>query len=73
MYYNDYIYPMHPLYRNDEEERFLPFAIGLGFGGFGRPFFGRRFGRPWYGYGRPWYGRRFGYGFGRPWYGYNFW
>jgi len=73
-YNNEYFeqtYP--PVYRQEEEERFLPLAIGLGLGslGYGRPFYGGYgygYGRPFYGgfgYGRPFYG---GFGYGRPFY-----
>lgn len=64
MYYTEY--ELTPEY---EDERFFPFALGFGLGGFGRPFFPRRpfffyppFGRPFFPrrpfFGFPWWSRR---------------
>ena len=63
MYYNEYEYPMY--YPNQEDERFIPFALGFGLGNvdFGRPFYGRR---PYYSpYGRrSWWQQQY---WDRPW------
>lgn len=61
MYYTEY--EITPEY---EDERFFPFALGLGLAsGFGRPFFPRR---PFYPpfYGRPFFPKR-------PFYSYPWW
>lgn len=75
MYYTEYEQYL-PEY---EDERFIPFSLGLGFGGFGRPFFPRRqffsppfFGRPWWFGRRPFFGSPWWYG-RRPFFGRSWW
>ncbi|HEY8365140.1 MAG TPA: hypothetical protein VIK84_06170 [Haloplasmataceae bacterium] len=70
MYYTTYEYPMYEF--ESENDRFVPFTLGLGLGsfGFGFPFYGRRpfFNRPFF---PPFYGRRRFYG--RPWWYRRYW